>query len=187
MIFNSTEYWDNRYRSGDNSGIGSQGILSHYKADFLNDFVKTHNIQNVCELGCGDSQFLLYQFPYFIGYDVSQYIIAENKKKYNNLFTSSIDELGEYDLLLSLDVIYHLIDDTIYLDHIKQLFKRSKKYVIIYSPNRNEIFSASHNMYRYFTNDIPDDFILEYHVNNPYKGELTQSDFYVYKKISIDD
>ena len=183
--FNSKKYWEDRYKSGGNSGDGSQGILANYKASIINEFVKNNNIQTVCELGCGNVQFLLYDVPDFTGYDISEFIIEENKRKYKQFkFTSSRNELSSYDLLLSLDVILHLMEEDIYQLYMNDLFRLSKKYIIIYSPDRDEIFSAPHNKYRKFSVDVPNNFKLKILIENIYKGELTQADFFIYERIS---
>jgi hypothetical protein len=179
--FNSKEYWENRYMSGSDSGIGSKGILAKYKAYIINQFVKENNIQTVCELGCGDVQFTLYNIPEFTGYDVSSFIIEKNKKIYKHKFTTSIDELTSYDLTMSLDVILHLIEDEVYYQYMKDLFRLSNKYVLIYSPNKNQILGGVHNKYREFLPDVPENFKLLQFINNPHKGEHTQADFFIFK------
>jgi hypothetical protein len=181
--FNSKEYWEKRYSRGGNSGVGSQGILAKYKADIINNFVNSHLIQSVCELGCGDSLFELFDFDNYIGYDVSQFIIDNNIKKSKYHFTSNFDELLQYDLVLSLDVILHLIEDDIYYEHMASLFNLSKKYVIIYSPDEDKVLGGIHNKYRKFTNDISNTFQLIEFIENPYKGPHTQADFYIYEKM----
>jgi hypothetical protein len=183
ILFDSKKYWEDRYKNGDDSGIGSKGILSEYKASVINEFVIKNNIQTVCELGCGDTQFTLYNIPDFTGYDISNFIIEKNRKIYDFKFTSSLSDLSTYDLVISLDVIYHLIEDDVYHQHMKDLFNLSKKYVIIYSPNREEFFSAPHNRYREFLKDVPKEFILKTLIENPNKGNLTQSDFYIFEKL----
>lgn len=183
IIFDSKEYWGNRYKSGGNSGVGSQGLLAKYKALIINRFIKDNNIQKVCELGCGDVQFTLYDIPKFTGYDVSNYIIEQNKARFKqHIFTSSIEELDSYDLTMSLDVILHLIEDNVYQEYMKNLFRLSNKYVLIYSPNRNEILGGIHNKYWEFLPDVPKNFELIEFIDNPHKGALTQADFFIFKK-----
>lgn len=181
--FNSKEYWENRYKSGGNSGAGSQGALANYKAQIINEFVEKNNIQTVCELGCGDIQFTLYNIPKFTGYDVSKYIIERNKINFTqHKFTDSINDLDVYDLTMSLDVILHLIEEDVYQEYMKNLFKLSNKYVLIYSPNRDEILGGVHNKYRKFLPDVPQNFQLIEFIENPHKGILTQADFFIFKK-----
>lgn len=183
MTFNSKEYWENRYKSGGNSGAGSQGIIAEYKARIINEFVEKNNIQTVCELGCGDVQFTLYNIPEFTGYDVSKFVIERNKRNFKQYkFTDSIDELDSYDLTMSLDVILHLIEEGVYQEYMKNLFRLSNKYVLIYSPNRNEILGGIHNKYREFLPEVPENFELIQFIDNPHKGALTQADFFIFKK-----
>ena len=182
-MFNSKEYWEERYESGGNSGAGSRGIIAEYKANVINNFIETNNIQTVCELGCGDFLFKLYNVQNFTGYDVSKYIIEENKRKSNHLFTTSMGDLSSYDLTISMDVILHLIEDDVYRKYVKDLFELSNKYVIIYSTNWDEILPAIHNKYRKFMIDVPKNFKLIAFIDNPLKGLETQADFFIFKKL----
>ena len=181
--FNSIEYWENRYKFGGDSGIGSKGILAEYKTQFINNFVEKNDINSVCELGCGDTLFLQYIIPEFTGYDVSEFIINENRKKSKHIFTTNINELTSYELTISMDVILHLMEEDIYKQYIVDLFRLSSRYVIIYSPNRNQIFSEIHNKFREFMPDVPKNFKLIEHVINPHKGDNTQADFYVFELV----
>lgn len=183
MIFNSKEYWENRYKSGGNSGAGSRGIYAQYKAKIINDFVKNNNIQTVCELGCGDYLFELYNVPEFIGYDVSSFIVEQNRKKSNLKFTASMADLTSYDLTISMDVILHLIEEEVYQQYMKDLFRLSNKYVIVYSTNWDEILSGIHNRFRKFTVDVPQEFELIEFIDNPYKGPDSQADFFIFKRL----
>jgi len=44
MSFNSSEYWDNRYKNGGNSGQGSYNALAKFKASVINDFIENNKI-----------------------------------------------------------------------------------------------------------------------------------------------
>ena len=82
---NSKEYWESRYISGGNSGLGSYNHLAKYKAEFLNDFAKKQDIEKVIELGCGDgSQLKLFDFNRYVGYDISETIILKCKEVFKN-------------------------------------------------------------------------------------------------------
>ena len=185
MGFNSKEYWENRYKSGGNSGAGSRGIIAEFKAKVINDFVKNNNIQAVCELGCGDWLFSLFDVPEYIGHDVSKFIIKRNKRIYDDKlkFTTSMDELTSYDLTISMDVILHLIEEDVYQQYMKDLFRLSNKYVIIFSTNWDEILGGRHNKYRKFITVVPENFELIEVIDNPHKGADTQADFFVFKKL----
>ncbi len=91
--------------------------------------------------GCGDGNQLTYfNFKKYTGVDVSQKAISNCKLKFSNDVTKQFVVLNEYsvspsELALSLDVIYHLVEDETYNSYMKMLFASSKKYVCIYSSN----------------------------------------------------
>lgn len=196
-----TSYWDNRYSNGGTSGAGSYGRLAKYKATYINDFVLKKGISKVIEFGCGDGhQLSLCNYPSYIGLDISKEAISLCRKLYlydlrkqfflydhekfkpNELFTG--------DLVLSLDVIFHLIDDNLFENYMHNLFNCSKKYVIIYSSNSTEKSLAKHVKHRRFTKWIfknVANFEIEKFSKSPYKfepdkpTETSFSDFYIYK------
>ena len=138
----SAKYWQNRYLTGKTSGSGSYNRLSHFKAKIINDFVKDNYIKSVIEFGCGDgNQLLLAEYPSYIGYDVAMEAIHICKDKFSTdpskRFVWSGDKnfvcTQKADLVLSLDVIYHLVEDEVYEKYMRQLFESSNKYVCIYS------------------------------------------------------
>ena len=51
---------------------------------------------------------------------------------------------GTYDLALSLDVVYHLLEDPVFTAHMQALFSLSGRYVIIYSSNHDARGHAGH-------------------------------------------
>src|SRR3989339_1402077 len=66
-------FWEARYRSGGDSGLGSFGRLAQFKADVLNDFVRQAGIASIIEFGCGDgNQLRLAAYPSYVGLDVSR-------------------------------------------------------------------------------------------------------------------
>jgi hypothetical protein len=94
-----------------------------------------------------------------------------------------MNELTSYDLTISMDVILHLIEENIYQQYMKDLFRLSNKYVIIYSTNKDEILGGIHNLFRKFMPKVPQNFELIEFINNPYKGEYTQADFFIFKRL----
>ena len=70
--FQSSAYWQERYRQGSNSGPGSYGRLALFKAEIVNRFVRDHNIADIIEFGSGDgAQLTLADYPRYVGVDVS--------------------------------------------------------------------------------------------------------------------
>jgi hypothetical protein len=141
MFFSSAAYWDRRYRSGGNSGPGSYAHLASFKAQVLNDFVERHGVRTVIEFGCGDgNQLSLARYLNYHGYDVSPMAVDMCRRKFaaeaNKQFDLVSAHRGESaELSLSLDVIFHLVEDAVFDDYMNRLFKASKSYVGIYSSN----------------------------------------------------
>lgn len=197
---NSQDYWINRYKNGGNSGAGSYNNLAEFKAAIINEFVSRRKVKTVIELGCGDGNQLEYfNFPSYIGFDVSDLILNKCRLKFNQdgnkqflLMNEISDQTG--DLLLSLDVIYHLIEDKVYHNYMNHLFNLSNKFVIIYAIDEKDDSRnyAPHVKPRKFTDWIyknKEEFKLIKHIPNKYpfaknrEKTTSFSDFYIYEKI----
>ena len=194
----SDQYWKDRYEKGGNSGAGSYSNLAEFKAEVLNDFVEKHGINSVIELGSGDGNQLKYfQFPKYIGFDISQLVIDKCRENYQNDSSKQflhMDDLKDQmaDLTMSLDVIYHLVEDEVFADYLNKLFDHSNKYVIIYSSNEEPKGEfAPHVRPRKFTDwvekNISNYELLDFIPNKfPFEKNKEQStsfaDFYIYKK-----
>ena len=195
----STEYWKRRYESGGSSGTGSYNALAEFKANVLNSFVQENNIETVIEYGCGDgNQLRLAEYPSYIDFDVSPVAISRCNKIFSNDKTKDFKLMDEYagkiaQLTLSLDVIYHLIEDNIFIEYMGRLFSSSKRFVIIYSSNTddNRDNRARHVKHRRFSEWIkktqPQWKLLQYIKNKyPYTGDGKKgfiSDFFIYKRV----
>ena len=155
---NSGSYWESRYQTGGNSGAGSYNRLAEFKAQVLNDFVREHDVQSVLELGCGDgAQLALADYPKYIGSDVSTTVIQMCRTSFANdpakeFFVS--DELPPdrtADLTLSLDVIYHLVEDDVFDAYMRDLFARAGRFVGVYASNEDRRAPEPHVRHRRFT------------------------------------
>jgi hypothetical protein len=188
---------------GGTSGEGSAGRLAAFKASFLNEFVREHGIRSVAELGCGDGQQLsLADYPRYIGFDVVADPVTWCRGRFAADDTKTfvhIQPLDERfgttgvrcDLALSLDVIYHLLEDDVYETHMRRLFGLALKYVIIYSSNMDVPSPFAEVRHRHFTDwtDHLSGWNLKERTSNafPYVvGEdvkqTSWSDFYVYER-----
>jgi hypothetical protein len=192
QFVDSPNYWENRYRNGGDSGDGSYGKLARFKADVLNAFVVKHNISSVIEFGSGDgSQLALASYPSYIGFDVSETAVAACRRKFPQHSFRLMRELASEraDLTLSLDVIYHLVEDAIFESYMRTLFGASNRFVVIYSSN-HEGRDAPHIRHRKFTDWISRnarDWALLEHIPNkhPYQPGVrggSFADFYIYGK-----
>ena len=181
----------------------SYGRLSEFKAEVINNFVSKHGVESVIEFGCGDgNQLKLAKYPAYAGLDVSEKAVSLCKEKFNNdisknffLYDPSLfdDTAKEHkaDLALSLDVVYHLVEDEIYLTYLNHLFKSAKRYVILYTSDRDEPggFYERHVRHRNITKNIAEQFptwTLRQKIKNKYppeedSGETSFSDFFIYE------
>lgn len=141
----SKRYWRDRYRLGGNSGSGSTSLAASYKAGVLNQFVADQNIHSVVEFGCGDGrQLALGNYPRYVGFDISIDAIGLCKRMFANdgykQFGILADYHGEHaELALSLDVIYHLVEDTVYYEYLDRLFAAGRRFVVVYSTNAGPV------------------------------------------------
>ena len=142
----SASYWEQRYHQGGTSGAGSYGPLAQFKAETLNDFVLRKGIQTVIEFGCGDGgQLTLARYPRYVGIDVAESSVTTCRQRFADDATKSFhlacqmpSDLGLFDLALSLDVIYHLVENKVYNDYMRTLFGHAGRFVAIYSSNKVE-------------------------------------------------
>jgi len=159
----SISYWELRYAAGKTSGPGSYGRLAEFKAEFANSFVNRHNIRSVIEFGCGDgNQLSLAAYPSYIGLDVSRTAIKLCKERFSQDETKSfflyepdcfVDRHSVFraDLALSLDVVYHLVEDQIFEHYMRHLFAAAEKFVIIYSSDTDQKGKMPHVKHRQFS------------------------------------
>jgi SAM-dependent methyltransferase len=202
--FNSAEYWEKRYASGGNSGAGSSRQLAAFKGEFIGKFMYEHLILSVIDWGCGDGAQIQYlqwnttlPFPKYIGLDVSKTSIEKCKQFQFNPEYFKFMTTGEYngeqaELGLSLDVIYHLVEDDVFERYMQRLCDSATKYLVIYSSDGGKVENpAQHLKERCFTEWIkehrPEWELIRYVANVfPYRGGVTHeesiSDFYIYKR-----
>jgi hypothetical protein len=193
----SASYWERRYTDGGNSGAGSYNRLAEFKADFLNDFVERHDIRSVIEFGSGDgAQLELARYADYTGIDVSKTAIAATRSRFAGDGSKRFFETAEApdgimaELALSLDVIYHLVEDDVFDAYMRDVFDAATRFVIIYSSNAETPTSASHVRHRRFTDWIERnraDFALREDVPNPFPFDENDPDntsfanFYIFE------
>jgi SAM-dependent methyltransferase len=160
--FRSGDYWERRYQTGGNSGAGSYGDLAEFKAEVLNEFVKRNAIQTVIEFGCGDGNQLRYmQYPNYTGIDVSPSALEHCRTRHGHDDTKRFvlarpgTDYGRFDLAISLDVLYHLIEDRVFEAYMSDLCRSATRFVIIYASNGDPLNSRfawpPHVRHRRFT------------------------------------
>jgi SAM-dependent methyltransferase len=140
-MFNAKEYWNKRYVEGGNSGDGSYNTMAEFKSEIINEFISTTKCYDMIDLGCGDGN----QLEYFnrikyVGVDVSPYILEKCKEKFASDELKSFIHYDEaknlsrkFGVAISLDVVFHIIDDNEYAEYFDLLFKLPDRYVILYA------------------------------------------------------
>jgi SAM-dependent methyltransferase len=194
----SASYWQGRYQRGGNSGDGSYGALASFKADVLNELIAEYAIDTVIEFGCGDgNQLMLARYPQYFGLDISVEAIAICKEKFHGDSAKTFCLMQDYggeiaDAAMSLDVLFHLVEDDVFERYMHTLFAAGRKLVIIYSSNTNvqETPQPPHVRHREFSTWVKQnakDWSLTQVVDNliPYDAESgigSPANFYVYLK-----
>jgi len=186
----SCRYWEDRYNAEGNSGVGSYGKFAAFKAEVINAFVATRGVQSVVEFGCGDgNQLMLARYPTYAGYDVSETAVRQCRRLFAGDATKTFTLMSQYrgeqaDLALSLDVIYHLVEDRVFEDYMHTLVGAAHCYVIIYASNSddNREYQGSHIKHRRFSSWLERnalDWKLLEHIPNryPYRGDYTEGSF----------
>lgn len=197
--FSSDHYWKSRYSSGGNSGAGAYNHLALFKAEILNRFVAEHSVNSVVEFGCGDGNQLRYAtYATYIGYDISPDAVDKCRHRFADDASKRFALLDDYDgtqadMSISLDVVYHLVEDDVFDQYMKRLFDAAARFVIVYSSNTEEQpdNGPAHVRHRKFTHWVslyrPNWKFIEMVPNRyPYDGDYTRtsfSDFYFYERM----
>lgn len=97
----------------------------------------------------------LYAIPNFTGVDLSFEMVSRCRAAFadkENWQFLTLDEFSRidsrFDLTMSLDVIYHLIEDDVFDRYMNMLFSRARRNVLIYSSNHDEQAPARHVTHR---------------------------------------
>ena len=196
----SVAYWERRYARGGTSGVGSYGELAQFKANVLNKFVAEYSVQSVIEFGCGDgNQLTLCRYPRYIGLDVSRSAINWCLERFRDDHSKSffwydpayfVDRarLFHADLALSLDVLYHLVEDRIYEAYLRRLFAASDRWVVIYSTNEDRVSREPHVRHHRFADWVirwQHDFRLHGVISHSEGPGGSTADFHFYERTDI--
>jgi len=204
VFFSSSHnYWEKRYSMGGNSGKGSYGESAKFKSDILNKFVRDNNIHSVTEYGCGDGNQLAYaEYPQYVGLDISEQAIklssalfTRDTSKRFSLYDPDEFEINQQsfasDLVISLDVIYHLVEDDVYRKYLENVFNSANKYVVIYSSNEevHGMLHSRHVRHRKFASDIEQWFptwelkeVIKNRIpQDPPEGKEPSVDFFIFQ------
>ncbi len=184
--FRSAPYWEARYRAGGHSGAGSRGHLAAYKAGVLNALIQGNGVASAIEFGCGDGhQLALLDVADYTGIDVAPAALALCRTRFAGHpgrrfhLAGDLAGLPAAELGLSLDVIYHLVEDDVFAEHLQALFTHAWRYVAIYASDTEAGWSSPHVRHRRFTRHVArafPDWQLAAVLPNPYPFDPANPD-----------
>lgn len=198
--FDSDGYWERRYARGGNSGVGSYGRLAEFKAEVVNRLIREHGLKHIVDWGFGDgNQLKLFVVDRYSGIDVSQTAVKRAQEEWRGDATKRFYHSSEWpiqnqgDLALSFDVLYHLIEDSVFNRYMTSLLDSSSDCVLIYSSNKKGgKIEGHHVMDREFTSWMDEhgrQFQLVEHIKNRYPYDpgdpenTSSADFWLYRRI----
>jgi len=143
--FNSKEYWNDRFSSGDwdrNGGAEQTAYFANIAISMLPEFVKRDLLENnwtIVDVGCAEGEataMLAAQFPncLLIGQDFSEEAVRRAEKKYPNCKFKVADvyeNAAPAEVIFSSNTLEHLENPLLI---ISKLCKAAKKYVILLLP-----------------------------------------------------
>lgn len=154
------DYWEKRYATGGTSGAGSRGDNAVAKAGFVNDVIARNDVRSIVDWGCGDGhQAALLDIDDYLGIDVSATAIAwclermPGRQWLRHDPTSSVRLTVRAELALSMDVIFHLVDDDEFRRYLSALFASAWRFVIVHSTNFDSEPNG-HMRHRRFTDHV---------------------------------
>ena len=163
--------------------------------------IRDHGIRSAIEFGCGDgNQLSLIWYPSYIGLDISASAIIRCIEKFRNDATKSFfvydpaafrDAGGIFrsDLALSLDVIYHIVSDSIFESYMMHLCGAAARTLIVYSTDTDEV-ESDHIRHRAFTKWMATNqpaFSLRRVIPNPHAGvgpQQSNAAFFCFDRIA---
>jgi len=194
--FSSQNYWELRYLTNGNSGTGSYNEFAEFKSDFINQIIQDYKIDSIIEFGCGDgNQLQFYKIKKYLGLDVSDnaikrciHLYQDDPSKaflsYRQDHFHHLDLFLKADAAISIEVLFHLVENPVWEKYLHDLFSCATKYVIIMSTNhdRNETASKhvfNRNFYSFIEKNYPHfEFEKSFVSNNKDVNERFYGDYF---------
>lgn len=134
----------------------------------INRMIRENDLVSVIELGCGDgNQLTLADYPEYLGLDVSPTATRRCIELHGDDATKafmlySAEHFSDRrpglsgDVTLSLEVIFHLVEDVIFEQYMAMLFAMAARQVIICASDRDDLPEAPQERHRVFTRWVAD-------------------------------
>jgi SAM-dependent methyltransferase len=176
-------YWEARYVAGSDSGAGSSGTAARRKAAYINKLVE--QVGSVVDWGCGDGQQLdlLDMPPAYLGIDISATAVAHCLRRHpGRAFlhwpAGDLPLTVRADLAMSLDVIFHLVDDIDFARYWRRLFDSATRMVLVHATDVDLGGTARHVRHRRHSHLAPPGWEL---IDRP--ADATIPGFYLWRRV----
>jgi len=189
-------YWESRYGRDGTSGSGSIGVERTWKWRVIREVIRSHSprllkfgdsLSKIIDVGCGDLSFwdvesqLAINVERYIGIDISETVIMRNRKRGIDgwSFIVSASNIRIWGLrapvVLCMDLLFHIMDDTEFIESLKNLCYYSEDLIFIhtwkYNPLKDSTSDDIYQKYRpleaYFGIFMKSGFILIEEKPNP--------------------
>lgn len=152
-------YWETRYRQGGTSGPGSRGDEAELKVSTVQSVIDALGVRSMLDLGCGDGHVAAGLWvERYVGYDPSATARALCRSALRGHEGAVVvDEVPDeaFDLLLSMDVMHHLVTEESYRAHLATLFSGLAPHVLVYGTDHDQR-GAAHVLHRHWTPEVPE-------------------------------
>lgn len=146
-VFLSNEYQKDYWNKNKNARSFDHPVVSLFVNQRLNFLAKKldfSKINSAFDVGCGDG-FATYHMSKLVknieGGDIAEYMLDNNPHDCSKLYVIDAQDMkniksNQYDLSYTWEVLHH-VDSP--LKAVKEMARISKKYVVIFEPNRNNV------------------------------------------------
>lgn len=152
------DYWNRRYRSGGRSGqrkLPDRKLEERYRnrGRLISRFALRNQVSTVLDIGSGDGRQAAYlDVPGYLGVDPSIEAVRLARKQNPAKTFELLEDPEPRDMHLSLEVMFHLIDDDTYRQHLDLLFS-ADRFVVVWASDHDET-GAAHVRHRHWTPDV---------------------------------
>ena len=130
----------------------------------MNGIVRERDVKSVVELGVGDgNQASLLDIPVYAGIDVVPLVVERARMRFADRAGWTFHEAGtlrpadkRFDMSMSLDVIYHLIEDEVFDAYMRDLTRFADRFMLIYASDHDADASAKHVRHRAYSRWLAD-------------------------------
>lgn len=133
------DYWENNSNARDYKHPIVEFFVNQ-RIDWIGTHIDLPTIKSAYDVGCGDG-FATYYFDKIIpnveGGDIAEYMLARNPLPKDKLHVIDAENLplkdSSYDMVYTWEVLHHVPNPH---TAVKEMARVSKKYVVIFEPNR---------------------------------------------------